>query len=101
MKRKNIFLTALLAASAAAALPAIAQQALPKAEAEVRKVDKDAGKITLKHSEIKNLDMPPMSMVFKVKEPAMLDKVKTGDKVTFTAADVNGALTVMSIDAVK
>ena len=73
-------------------------QALPLAEGEVRRVDKAGGKISLKHGEIKNLDMPPMSMVFEVKDPALLNKVKVGDKVVFTAAQINGAYTVMSID---
>jgi Cu(I)/Ag(I) efflux system protein CusF len=73
-------------------------QALPLAEGEVRRVDKAAGKISLKHGEIKNLDMPPMSMVFEVKDPALLNKVKAGDKVVFTAAQINGVYTVMSID---
>jgi Cu(I)/Ag(I) efflux system periplasmic protein CusF len=54
-------------------------------DAEVRKVDKDAGKLTLKHGEIKNLDMPPMTMVFVAKDKAMLDKFKAGDKVRFKA----------------
>lgn len=73
--------------------------ALPMAEAEVRKVDAGAGKITLKHGDIKNLDMPPMTMVFQVKDPALLGKVKAGDKVRFTADKLNGAYTVMSIEA--
>lgn len=73
-------------------------QALPLAEGEVRRVDKAGGKISLKHGEIKNLDMPPMSMVFQVQDPALLNKVKVGDKVVFTAAQINGAYTVMSID---
>ena len=80
---------------------AFAQAALPVSEAEVRKVDKDAGKITLKHGEIKNLDMPPMSMVFQVKDKALLDKVKAGDKISFTADKVSGAYTVMSIEPAK
>jgi len=80
---------------------AFAQGVLPVSEAEVRKVDKDAGKITLKHGEIKNLDMPAMSMVFQVKDKALLDKVKAGDKVSFTADKVNGAYTVMSIEPAK
>ena len=80
---------------------AFAQAVLPVSEAEVRKVDKDAGKITLKHGEIKNLDMPPMSMVFQVKDKALLDKVQAGDKVSFTADKVNGAYTVLSIDLQK
>ncbi len=71
------------------------------AEAEVRKVDMDARKITLKHGEIKNLEMPPMTMVFQVKDPAVLEKVKQGDKVKFTAEKVNGAYTVTSIEPAK
>jgi Cu(I)/Ag(I) efflux system protein CusF len=82
---------------AALAVPALAQS-LPQAQGEVRKVDKAAGKISLKHGEIKNLDMPPMSMVFEVKDPTLLNKVKSGDKVVFTADQINGAYTVISID---
>ena len=70
-------------------------------DAEVRKVDMDAKKITLKHGEIKNLDMPPMSMVFSVKDPSLLGKVKPGDKVRFTAEKVGGAYTVTAIEVVK
>ena len=70
-------------------------------DAEVRKIDKDAKKITLKHGEIKNLDMPPMSMAFQVKDPAFLDKVKVGDTVSFTAEKLNGAYTITSIEPRK
>jgi Cu/Ag efflux protein CusF len=87
-------------ALASAALVAMAQ-ALPTAEGEVRKVDKAAGKISLKHGEIKNLDMPPMSMVFQVKDRALLDKVKAGDKVSFTADQIDGNYTVISIEPRK
>jgi len=76
-------------------------QALPLAEGEVRRVDKAGSKISLKHGEIKNLDMPPMSMVFQVSDKALLDKVKVGDKVNFTASQVNGDYTVMSIEVRK
>jgi Cu(I)/Ag(I) efflux system periplasmic protein CusF len=65
--------------------PAAAASAADMTEGEVRKVDKDARKLTIKHGEIKNLDMPPMTMVFQVKDAAMLDKVKAGDKVRFAA----------------
>lgn len=70
-------------------------------EGEVRKVDMDTKKITLKHGEIKNLGMPGMTMVFQVKDATMLDKVKAGDKVRFTAEKMNGALTLTSIQAAK
>lgn len=86
-------LTATLVTSAA-----FAQAALPVSEAEVRKVDKDAGKITLKHGEIKNLDMPPMSMVFQVRDKALLDAVTTGDKVSFTADKIDGRYTVLTLE---
>lgn len=71
------------------------------ADGEVRKVDKSAGKITLKHGEIKSLDMPPMTMVFVVADKAMLEQVKAGDKVQFRAANQDGRMTVTEIQASK
>jgi len=59
-------------------------------DAEVRKVDKANKKVTLKHGEIKNLDMPPMTMVFQVRDAATLDAFKVGDKVRFSAANEGG-----------
>jgi Cu/Ag efflux protein CusF len=50
---------------------------------EVRKIDKEAGKLTLRHGKIENLDMPPMTMVFRVNDKSMLDKIKVGDNVKF------------------
>ncbi len=67
------------------------------ANGEVKKINEAAGKITLKHEPIKNLDMESMTMVFRIKDPAMLKKVKVGDKVVFEAERVNGALTVTNI----
>ena len=63
-------------------------------DGEVKKIDKDAGKITLRHGELKNLDMAAMTMVFRVQDPAMLEQVKVGDKVKFSADRVNGAVTI-------
>jgi Cu(I)/Ag(I) efflux system protein CusF len=71
------------------------------AEGEVRKVDKAAQKITIKHGPLANLDMPAMTMVFRVKDPAMLEAVKPGEKVKFRAEKVSGKLTVMQIEPVK
>jgi Cu(I)/Ag(I) efflux system protein CusF len=68
------------------------------ADAEVRKVDKGAGKITLKHGEIRNLDMPPMTMVFGASDKALLDKVKAGDKVRFAAEKQGGQYVVTQIE---
>ena len=76
------------AASGAAAL----------AEGEVRRVDKDAKKITIRHGPLPRLDMPPMTMVFQVKDPAMLEQVKPGDRIRFDADKVNGAYTVLKIE---
>jgi Cu/Ag efflux protein CusF len=71
------------------------------AEGEVKKIDKDTGKLTLRHGELKNLGMAPMTMVFRVKDAAMLDQVKAGDKVRFAADRVNGALTVVLLQAAQ
>jgi len=64
---------------------------------EVRKIDKSAKKITLRHGEMPNLEMPAMTMVFQVKDPAFLDAVKVGDKVKFKAQKIDGALVVVEI----
>ena len=68
--------------------------AIPMTDGEIRKVDKDAKKLTIKHGAIKNLDMPGMTMVFQVKDPAFLDKVKAGDKVKFKADMIGGSVVV-------
>jgi Cu/Ag efflux protein CusF len=66
-------------------------------DAEVVKVDKAQGKITLRHGEMKALDMPPMTMVFRVGNPSLLERVAVGDKVRFDAAKVDGNYTVTAI----
>ena len=71
------------------------------ANGEVRKVDKDAGKITLRHGPIASLDMPAMTMVYRVKDSAILDQVKAGDRVTFTMEKAGGTLTVTKIEPVR
>ncbi len=70
-------------------------------EGEIRKVDKDAAKLTIRHGELKALGMMPMTMVFRVQDKAMLDQVVVGDKVRFVAARVDGAITVTSLENVK
>ncbi|WP_076997266.1 copper-binding protein [Variovorax sp. KK3] len=67
-------------------------------DGEVRKVDKDNAKITLKHGPLKNLDMPGMTMVFGVGEPAMLERVQVGDKIRFVAEKVDGKFTLVRIE---
>jgi len=91
-----IMLAALLAAPAAMADDKHHSDSL--ADGEIRKVDKDAKKITIKHGEIKNIEMPPMTMVFQVKDPALLDKVKAGDKVKFAAEKQGSAYVVTAIE---
>lgn len=91
----------LLLVCALLAAPVHAQQANPLADGEVRKVDKEAKKITLRHGPLANLDMPAMTMVFQVKDPAMLDQVKQGDKVKFQAEKVGGAFTITKIEPAK
>jgi Cu(I)/Ag(I) efflux system protein CusF len=109
MKFAHVFAAALVAAStggfAQTTMPsdqgASATATSPMTEAEVRKIDKEQGKVTLRHGPIQNLDMPGMTMVFKVADPKMLDAVKEGDKVKFSAEKVNGAITVTSMEAAK
>ena len=112
MKTLSILLTASLlsmAAFAQSAAPAaittapasIAPSAAPTkdmAEAEVRRVDKDAKKVTLKHGPIKNLDMPSMTMVFQVRDAALFDKLVMGEKIMFTAEQLQGAYVVTSVE---
>jgi len=86
---------------ALAILPALAQpRADEMAEGEVRKIDKDAAKITLKHGEIRSLDMPAMTMVFNVRDKAVLDKLKAGDKVRFKAVNEAGKYVVTELQLV-
>ena len=70
----------------------------PLTEGEVRKVDKDAKKITIRHGAITNLDMPPMTMVFQVQDPAMLEKVQAGDKIRFRADKVGTSYVVTTLE---
>ena len=97
----RIMLTAAVLALAPVAHATSHQAASPFTDAEVRKVDKEAGKVTLKHGPIANLEMPPMTMVFRVKDASMLERVKPGDKVRFKAEKVQGAYTVTELAAAK
>jgi len=69
----------------------------PETAGEVRRIDKSNSKITLRHGPIKNLDMPPMTMVFQVRDAALLESLKVGDKVLFSAESVKGAYFVTQI----
>jgi len=89
----------------AAALPAlgyaqstVAQaSAAPETSGVVKKVNLDQGKVTITHGPLVNLDMPAMTMVFRVADPQMLETVKVGDNIKFTAEKVNGAFTVIRV----
>ena len=70
-------------------------------EGEIRRVDKDAKKITIKHGPLEKFEMPAMTMVFQVSDPAMLEQVKAGDKVKFQADKVGGAFTITKIEPVQ
>ena len=109
---KRIALTLVLAVLAAAAAaqhahhaPAASQvaQAAAKdlADGEVRKVDKANGKITLRHGEIRSIGMGPMTMVFGVKSPALLENLATGDKVKFRVEEIKGDYVVTAIEKAK
>jgi Cu(I)/Ag(I) efflux system protein CusF len=75
--------------------------AMAMTSGEVRKVDTEQGKVTLKHEAIVNLDMPAMTMVFRVAKSEMLKDLKVGDKVQFHAESSNGAMVVTHIQAQK
>ena len=91
-----------------AAIPTVAHAQMDKkmdmsqmTDGEIRKVDKEAGKVTIKHGEIKNLEMPGMTMVFTAKEKSLLDKVQAGDKVKFAVINDGGKMVVTDIQTVK
>jgi Cu(I)/Ag(I) efflux system protein CusF len=86
-----------LLALCAAAAAAFAQST----DGEVRKIDKAQGKLTLKHDAIKSLDMPAMTMVFRVQDAKLLDAVVVGDKVKFDASKIDGQYVVTALRAAK
>ncbi len=81
------------------AMPASSADAMT--DAEVRKVDLAAAKVTLRHAEIRSLDMPAMTMVFQARDKRLLDGLKVGDKVRFKAAHEGGQFIVTAIEAAK
>jgi Cu/Ag efflux protein CusF len=92
MKRAAIALVLALGATAALA---------QLAEGEIRKVDKEAKRITIKHGPVPSIEMPPMTMVFQVKDAALLERVKAGDKVRFDAQKIGGQYFVTKIEPAK
>lgn len=113
---KALITSTLIACAALGALPAhaannhaghhMASQTVAAAEtkmvdAQVKKVDKAAGKVTLAHGPLTNLDMPAMTMAFRVKDAGWLDQIKAGDRIRFMADNINGALTVVQLEPAK
>lgn len=87
--------------AAAAVQEVSASAAVGMSEGEVKKIDKEAGKITIRHGELKNLGMPPMTMIFRVTDKSTLEEVKPGDNIQFVAEKLNGKLTVTRIARVQ
>ncbi|RBA23643.1 copper-binding protein [Herminiimonas fonticola] len=73
----------------------------PMSEGEVRKINKETGRVTIKHGPLANLDMPGMTMLFRLQDPAMIDQIKEGDRIRFVANKVDGAFVVQVLEVVK
>jgi len=112
---KSLIATALIAFAGFAAQPVFAggehaghgmaaktgSMQMQMVDGQVKKIDKTGGKVTLAHGPLTNLEMPAMTMAFKVSNAGWLDQMKTGDKIRFMADNVNGALTVVHFEAAK
>lgn len=103
MKKWIPLLAALAFAPTLHAEPAAppAAQTAAMSDGEVRKIDTDNAKLTLRHGPIANLDMPGMTMVFKAKTPELLQGLKVGDKVKFSAEEIDGTYTVTAIQPAR
>ena len=112
MKLRQVLSTTALAIMALIGNPVFAQTNMDQGkmgmaatpgmtDGEVRKIDKEAGKITIKHGDIKHMDMPGMTMVFVVKDKALLDKAAVGSKIQFMAMNEKGQMTVTDIQPAK
>ncbi len=115
LPRRRLALAAVLALGGVSAAQAMQHGAAPMkdmpmqaqpgmasmVEGEVRKIDKAAGKITIRHGEIRHLGMPPMTMVFRVRDPALLDRVQVGDRVDFEVERIGGAMTITRMEPAR
>ena len=100
--RRMLFATLLALVAGVGPLDAAFAQQTGHAEGEVRRIDADAGKVTIRHGPISGgLDMPAMTMVFRVRDPAMLKTLAPGEKVRFTVIDDRGALVLQSVEKAK
>jgi Cu/Ag efflux protein CusF len=105
------FVIAIALSFLAAAMPALAQgpasqattaaNGIGSAEGEVRRVDKDAKKLVIKHGDFKGIDMPGMTMAFPVKDPKLVDNVKPGDRIRFFVEQSGGDLVIVKIEKAK
>jgi Cu(I)/Ag(I) efflux system protein CusF len=94
---KQMLWAVLMAFSVLCGVAAHADAELVMAEGVVRKLDVDNRKITIKHGEIKNLDMPGMTMVFRLQEKINIDSLKSGDKVLFHVEKLDGGYTITEL----
>ena len=105
MKILPALIVALLTGLSTAPVALAAHDAAIKASADtqslsegvVKKVDAAAGKITIAHGPLENLNMPPMTMGFEVKDKAALKGIKAGDKVRFRAEQIGDRLVVTTL----
>ena len=81
----------------AALLALSAQAQVPMSAGEVVKIDRPAGRLTLKHGEIKSLDMPPMTLTWRLSQPRLLDDLTVGDRVRFVGARIDGQYTITAL----
>jgi Cu/Ag efflux protein CusF len=86
-----------LAHACAALLAGLAVATAQATEGEVKKVDLATAKVTIRHGEIKNLEMPAMTMVFRARNPSLLDGLKAGDRIDFDADKIDGQYVVTAI----
>ena len=77
----------------------LADEHLPEVAGEVKKIKKNSGKVTIQHAPIPNLDMPGMTMVFRVEDKAALDTMKKGDKILFSVVEKEGKMYAVDIKA--
>ena len=76
-------------------------QAPAMTDGEIKKIDQTNGKVTIKHGDIKHLDMPGMTMVFTAKDKSLLTGIKSGDKVKFMVINEGGKMVVTDIQPVR
>jgi len=102
MSRVTRVLSSLAVAAVAAVavgMPTAPAAAAPSSDVkgEVRRVDHDGGRITLKHGPIPELELPAMTLVYRVQDKTLIVPLKPGDSVVFTADRIDGQYVVVSI----